>query len=128
MARMQLADLFIDTWPCNAHTTASDALWAGVPVVTFAGRTFASRVAASLVHAVGLPELACADAADYERTVLELARSPERLQAMRQTLARARTESPLFDSLRFTRDIEALYLRMMQRHADGLPPAALAAA
>lgn len=128
MARMQLADVFLDTWPCNAHTTASDALWAGVPVVTFAGRTFASRVAASLVNAVGLPELACDDHEHYARTVVELAHDAPRLAAMRARLAQARQDSPLFDSLRFTRDFEALLLRMMQRHVDGLPPAPLPAA
>ena len=127
MARMQLADLFLDTWPCNAHTTASDALWAGVPVVTFAGRTFASRVAASLVHAVGLPELACDDVEHYARTVVELTHDDARRQAMRQQLHAARQDSPLFDSLRYTREFEALLLRMMQRHADGLPPGPLPA-
>ena len=128
MARMQLADLFLDTWPCNAHTTASDALWAGVPVVTFTGLTFASRVASSLVHAVGLPELACQDVEHYARTVVELAHDPARLAQMKAQLVAARDESPLFDSLRFTRDFESLVLRMMQRHVDGLPPAALEAA
>ena len=128
MARMQLADLFLDTWPCNAHTTASDALWAGVPVVTFAGETFASRVAASLVHAVGLGDLVCRDIEHYAHTVVELAYDPERLARARQTLVAARDTSPLFDSRRFTRDIEALYLRMMQRHVGGLPPAPLPAA
>ncbi|ODU10837.1 MAG: hypothetical protein ABS84_02390 [Rubrivivax sp. SCN 71-131] len=127
MARMPLADLFLDTWPCNAHTTASDALWAGVPVVTFAGRTFASRVASSLNHAVGLPELACADVEGYVRTVLALALDPARRSALRQRLAQARNDSPLFDSQRFTRDFEALLLRMMQRHVEGLPPAPLPA-
>jgi len=127
MARMQLADLFIDTWPCNAHTTASDALWAGVPVVTFAGRTFASRVAASLVHAVGLPELACDGVEHYARTVVELAHDPERLARLRAALVDARDSSPLFDSQRFTRDIESLYLRMMDRHLRGEPPQALPA-
>jgi protein O-GlcNAc transferase len=127
MARMQLADLFLDTWPCNAHTTASDALWAGVPVVTFTGRTFASRVAASLVHAVQLPELACDDIEHYARTVVELAHDPERRARMRATLVAARDTSALFDSLRFARDFEALVLRMMQRHVDGLAPAALPA-
>jgi protein O-GlcNAc transferase len=127
MARMQLADLFLDTWPCNAHTTASDALWAGVPVVTFTGQTFASRVAASLDHAVGLGELACQDIEHYARTVVELAHDPERRARMRATLVDARQTSPLFDSQRFTRDFEALLLRMMQRHVDGLPPAPLAA-
>ncbi len=128
MARMQLADVFLDTWPCNAHTTASDALWAGVPVVTFAGRTFASRVAASLVHAVGQSELACDDIEHYARTVVELAHDPDRLARLRAQLAQARDQSPLFDSLRYTRDFEALLLRMMQRHVDGLVPAPLAAA
>jgi protein O-GlcNAc transferase len=128
MARMQLADLFMDTWPCNAHTTASDALWAGVPVVTWPGRTFASRVAASLVHAAGLPELACRDLAHYEQTVTALAGDAPRRQAMRAQLVAARSTSPLFDSLRFTRDIEALYERMLQQHARGLAPDHLAAA
>ncbi len=128
MARMQLADLFLDTWPCNAHTTASDALWAGVPVVTYTGLTFASRVAASLLHAVGLPELACGDIEQYARTVVELAHDPERLARMKATLVEARDRSPLFDSRRFARDFEALLLRMMQRHVDGLAPAPLPAA
>lgn len=128
LARMQLADIFLDTWPCNAHTTASDALWAGVPVVTFAGRTFASRVAASLDHAVGLSELVCDDIEHYARTVVELAHDPERRAQLRQRLVLARTASSLFDSLRFARDFEALLLRMMQRHVDGLAPAALPAA
>ena len=128
LARHRAADLFLDTWPCNAHTTASDALWAGVPVVTFAGETFASRVAASLVHAVGLGDLVCRDIEHYAHTVVELAYDPERLAHARQTLVPARDTSPLFDSRRFTQDIEALYLRMMQRHVDGLPPAPLPAA
>lgn len=128
LARMQLADLFLDTWPCNAHTTASDALWAGVPVVTWTGRTFASRVAASLNHAVGLGELACDDIEHYARTVVDLAHDPERRARLRATLVAARDSSPLFDSLRFARDFEALLLRMMQRHVDGLAPAPLPAA
>jgi predicted O-linked N-acetylglucosamine transferase (SPINDLY family) len=73
LARIGCADLFVDTWPCNAHTTASDALWAGLPVVTYRGRTFASRVAASLLHAVGLPELVCDSVASYEARIVELA-------------------------------------------------------
>ncbi|MCC7150505.1 MAG: hypothetical protein IT501_00760, partial [Rubrivivax sp.] len=127
MARMQLADIFLDTWPCNAHTTASDALWAGVPVVTFPGRSFASRVAASLNRAVGMGELVGADRDDYLRIVRALAADPERRAALRQRLLQARSDSPLFDSLRFVRDFEALLLRMMQRHVEGLPPAPLPA-
>lgn len=122
IARLRLADLFIDTWPCTAHTTASDALWAGVPVVTQIGETFAARVAASLLQAVGTPELICTDTAGYEATVLALARDPQRRAALRAHLATARDTAPLFDSERSTRDIEALYLRMALRHAQGLAP------
>ena len=127
LARQRLADLFIDTWPYNAHTTASDALWAGVPVVTFVGETFASRVCASLLNAVGMPELVCADQQAYEAKVIELATDAPARIALRERLGSARTTSPLFDSLRFTRDIEALFLRMAQRHSQGLAPAHLAA-
>jgi len=122
IARLRHADVFIDTWPCNGHTTVSDALWAGVPAVSFAGGTFASRVASSLLHAVGLGELACSDRTGYERCVLALARDPKRRSALREQLHAARAQAPLFDSLRFTRDIEALYARMWERHARGLPP------
>jgi protein O-GlcNAc transferase len=122
IARFRLADLFLDTWPCNAHTTASDALWAAVPVVTLIGQTFASRVAASLINAVGTPELICEDLAQYEKTVIELAADAPRRAALRLRLERARAHSALFDSLRFTRNIEALYLRMMMRHIGGLEP------
>ena len=121
IARLRLADIFIDTWPCNAHTTASDALWAGVPVVTQIGQTFASRVAASLLNAVGMSELVGEDTAHYERTVVALASDAPRRAALRDRLAAARHDSALFDTTRFTRDIEALYLRMAQRQAQGLP-------
>lgn len=127
IARFRLADVFLDTWPCNAHTTASDALWADVPIVTMLGETFASRVAASLLHAVGTPELVCRDIAHYEQTVIELAHDPLRREALRSRLDAARAESPLFDTPRFTADIEALYLRIATRHAQGLAPAHLPA-
>lgn len=127
IARLQQADLFIDTWPCNAHTTASDALWAGVPVVTRTGEVFASRVAASLVHAVGLGELACASTPEYEARILALAADPAARAALRARLVAARDDSPLFDSARFTRDFEALMARVHARHEDGLPPDHLAA-
>lgn len=128
IARLQLADIFVDTWPCNAHTTASDALWAGVPIVTLMGETFASRVAASLLRASGTPELVCQDPVTYEATVLALARDPARRVALRQHLSHQREFGPLFDSSRYTLEIEALYLRMALRHAQGLPPAPLVAA
>ncbi|HUN92742.1 MAG TPA: hypothetical protein VMU33_11835 [Burkholderiaceae bacterium] len=127
LARLQLADLVLDNLPCNAHTTASDALWAGVPVLTTPGETFASRVAASLVHAAGLPELVARDLEAYESTALALARDPRRLGALRQRLLAARDGCPLFDSARYTRDIEDLYLRMIAQLDAGQPPAHLPA-
>lgn len=122
LARLQLADLFLDTLPVNAHTTASDALWAGVPVLTQQGEAFAARVAASLVRAVGQPELVCETADQYVALAVELARSPQRLADLRTRLREARDSSPLFDSLRYARDFEALLVRMAQREAQGLPP------
>jgi predicted O-linked N-acetylglucosamine transferase (SPINDLY family) len=127
MARLQQADLFIDTWPCNAHTTASDALWAGVPVVTLVGQTFASRVASSLLHAAGLPELACDDLPTYRARIIGLAADAAERQDLRSRLQAARTQAPLFDSGRFVRDFEALCERMWQRHQHGQQPGALPA-
>ncbi|HYQ98906.1 MAG TPA: tetratricopeptide repeat protein, partial [Casimicrobiaceae bacterium] len=122
LARHRHADLVLDTMPYNAHTTASDALWAGVPVVTCLGDTFASRVAASLVRAVGLSELVAADLAAYEALALSLARDPLRLAALRAKLAANRTTAPLFDTPRFARDLEALYVAMIARLRAGSPP------
>jgi predicted O-linked N-acetylglucosamine transferase (SPINDLY family) len=127
IARLRAADLFLDTWPCNAHTTASEALWAGVPVLTVPGPTFASRVAASLVAACGLGDLACADEAHYVRFAAALANEPETLCGLKTHLERHRRELPLFDAGRLARDLDALYLRMHERHLAGLAPAALAA-
>ncbi len=115
LARYRLADLFIDTRPYNAHTTACDALWAGVPVLTCMGQSFASRVAGSLLHAVGLPELAVATPEAYEAMALELARDPARLAALGQRLAENRLRTPLFDTPRLTRDIEQAYVTMHER-------------
>ena len=111
-ARHALADLFLDTLPYNAHATACDALWAGLPVLTCAGTAYAGRVAASMLMTAGLPELVTDDAAAYERTALELARDPARLQALREKLAGR--NSPLFDTPRFARDIEALFSEMLR--------------
>ncbi|WP_290870871.1 UDP-N-acetylglucosamine-peptide N-acetylglucosaminyltransferase [Aquabacterium sp.] len=127
LARLQQADLVLDTAPYNAHTTASDALWAGVPVLTWAGDTFASRVAGSLLHAVGLPELVTHSLGDYAELALSLVETPERLQTLRDKLAASRLQAPLFDVAGYTRDIEALFTAMWARHAAGLPPAALGA-
>jgi predicted O-linked N-acetylglucosamine transferase (SPINDLY family) len=112
LARFKRADLFLDTSPYNAHTTASDALWSGVPVVTCLGATFAGRVAGSLVRAVGLPELATQNVADYEALALKLASDRALLTSMRSKLADQRSRAPLFDSQRFRRHIEAAYARM----------------
>lgn len=122
LARYRLADLFLDTLPYNAGTTASDALWAGVPVLTRRGETFAGRVAASLLHAVGLPELITGSVQSYIDLAVALATEPLRLQALRRALADARNGSVLFDSPRFTRTLESAYLAMHHRQRAGLPP------
>lgn len=127
LARAALADIFIDTFPCNGHTTVSDALWAGLPVVTRCGESFASRVGASLLRAVDLGDWVADDDEGYVQRVLRLAQDPDLRTGLRTHLVRSRTDAPLFDSHRFARDLEALYLRMWQRHAAGLKPQHLAA-
>ena len=126
LARHALADLFLDTLPYNAHTTASDALWCGVPVVTCAGRSFASRVAGSLLHAVGLPELVTHSLEEYEATALRLARSPDELTDLRRRLESNRTTAPLFDSVRYTRAIERAFRQIWRIHAAGEAPRSFA--
>jgi predicted O-linked N-acetylglucosamine transferase (SPINDLY family) len=122
LARHRLADLFLDTYVYNAHTTASDALWAGVPLLTCMGETFASRVAASLLTAVGVPELIVANLEEYERRAVRLAEHPEELRPLRERLAANRTTWPLFDTPRFARNLERAYRAMWQLHAAGRPP------
>jgi protein O-GlcNAc transferase len=123
--RHALADLFLDTFHYGAHTTASDALRAGLPVLTRLGDTFASRVAASLCHAVGLDELVTASTPAYEAAALALANDPERLAAVRAALAAALPSAPLFDAPRFARDLERLYGAMHERRLAGLAPTCL---
>ncbi|MBA2588279.1 MAG: tetratricopeptide repeat protein [Alphaproteobacteria bacterium] len=113
LARHQLADLFLDTLPYNAHTTCSDALWAGLPVVTCYGKSFTGRVASSLLKAIDLPELVTVSPAKYEELALELATGPALLKATREKLARNRTTTSLFDSERFRKNIEAAYEAML---------------
>jgi predicted O-linked N-acetylglucosamine transferase (SPINDLY family) len=125
LSRFRLADLFIDTSPYNAHTTACDSLWAGVPVLTCAGESFASRVAASLLTTMGLPELITYTLDDYEALALELATHPHKLTAIRQKHSDNRLTTPLFDTKRLARDIEKLFSAMHERHLDGLTPAHL---
>jgi predicted O-linked N-acetylglucosamine transferase (SPINDLY family) len=122
LARLAHADLFLDTLPVNAHTTASDALWSGVPLVTCPGDTFVGRVAASLLHAVGLPGLVADDLTQYESLARSLAADPARIAALKAHLRAARDTAPLFDSARTTRSLEDLYLRMARRWQDGLAP------
>jgi protein O-GlcNAc transferase len=126
LARQRQADLFLDTLPYNAHTTASDALWAGLPVLTCMGETFAGRVAASLLNAVGLPELICHTLEDYEALALRLATAPAMLVDIRAKLARNRITCPLFDASRFCRHIESAYVTMWERCQRGEPPASFA--
>ncbi len=126
LARHRLAHLFLDTLPYNAHTTASDALWAGLPILTCLGETFPGRVAASLLRAVGLPELVTASLEDYEALALKLAREPPLLASIRSKLARNRYRYPLFDTERFTRHIEAAYVTMWERQQRGEAPQAFA--
>lgn len=122
LARHRIADLFLDTFPCNAHTTASDALWAGLPVLTRSGESFASRVAASLLQAIGLPELITTTAAEYESLAVELARDTSRYRAIRLRLDCNRLAGPLFDVAAYSRHLEAGYVAMYERYHAGLPP------
>jgi predicted O-linked N-acetylglucosamine transferase (SPINDLY family) len=125
LGRLALADLVLDTLPYNAHTTASDALWVGVPMVTCAGETFASRVAGSLLTAIGLPELIADNLEEYYDLALELAGNPDYMQSIRQKLSDNRMRTPLFDVQAYTQHLEALYQTMWQRHLAGEKPIAI---
>ena len=122
LARFRAADLFLDTLPYNAGTTASDALWAGLPVLTLTGEAFASRIAASLLTAIGVPELITSTQQQYEQLAIELASSPQRLAALRTRIQENRLSSALFDTPRFARNLEAAYTAIHERHQAGLPP------
>lgn len=119
LSRYRLADLFLDTTPFNAGTTANDALWQGLPLLTLSGRAFASRMAGSLLHTLGLDELVCASLADYQARAIEIARAPDRLAALRARLEAARASSPLFDMNRLSGNLEALYRRVAAPDAAG---------
>jgi protein O-GlcNAc transferase len=123
LARHRLADLFLDTLPYNAHTTACDALWTGLPVVTCLGATFAGRVAASLLHAIGLDELVTTSLAEYEALAVKIATTPALLGALREKLAAQRGTHALFDTERFRRHIECAFITMHERHLRGEPAA-----
>ena len=122
LARHQLADLFLDTLPYNAQMTAMDALWAGLPAVTCAGRAFAGRAAMSMLHDLDLAELIAEDIEAYEQLAVALARDPSRLQRIRHKLAANRLIAPLFDTARLCRDIEAAYAMMTEIRLRGGRP------
>jgi len=122
LARHRLADLFIDTLPCNAHTTASDALWVGLPVLAILGETFAGRVAASLLSAIDMSELITKNLDEYEALAIDLAGNPEKLQALKEKLKQKRFTTPLFNTQLSTNHIESAYIKMYERYQAGLPP------
>lgn len=122
LARHRAADLFVDTLPCNAHTTASDALWAGLPVLTCIGESLAARVAASLLIAVGLSELVATNAGRYEDLMVELAGNPALMADFKRRLAEQKWTAPLFDVARYTRNIESIYRAMYERSQAGQQP------
>ena len=122
LARQRLGDLFLDTLPYNAHTTASDALWAGLPLLTCAGSAFPGRVAASLLNSLGLSELSTHNLADYEALALQLARDPAALARVKAKLAQNRLRMPLFNTDRYRCNLEAAFTGMWDRHQQGKPP------
>jgi len=122
LERYQKADLFLDTSPCNAHTTASDALWAGLPLITLIGESFGARVAASLLSAVGLPNLITRTQKEYEELAIRLAQNPDELSEIKRQLLKNRYTHPLFDTALFTKHLENAYLQAYERHQMGLPP------
>jgi predicted O-linked N-acetylglucosamine transferase (SPINDLY family) len=122
LSRYQTCDLFLDTFPYNAGTTASDALWTGLPVLTLMGQSFASRVAASLLNAIGLPELITNTQEEYESLAIELAMNPSKLAAIKLRLANNRLTYPLFDTPLFTKNLEAAYIKMFEKYLAGFLP------
>jgi hypothetical protein len=122
LARHRQADLFLDTLPYNAHTTTSDALWTGLPVLTLQGQSFASRVAASLLSAIGLPELITSSQEEYEALAIELALNPTKLADIKLRLVNNRLSAPLFDTPLFTKNLEAAYTKMYDHYQNDLKP------
>jgi predicted O-linked N-acetylglucosamine transferase (SPINDLY family) len=128
LARLKLADLSLDSLPYNAHTTAADVLWTGAPILTLRGTTWPGRVAASLLGAIGLPELVTETEAEFEAKAVQLARDPAALAHLKQKLAANRRTTPLFDTARWTRHAEDAYAQMHARSQRGEAPAPLSVA
>ena len=122
LARHKAADLFIDTFPYNAHTTASDALWAGLPVLTLMGESFASRVAGSLLNAIDLPELITHTKKEYEDKAIELANNKSLLNEIRNKLNKNRLIKPLFNTKLFTKNLEKAYLMIYEKYINNKKP------
>ena len=122
LARYRACDLFLDTFPYNAGTTASDSLWVGLPVLTLAGQSFASRMAASLLNAIGLPELITGTQEEYEALAIELAKNPHKLADIKYKLANNRLTTPLFDTPLFTKNLETAYIKIYERYQNDLQP------
>lgn len=122
LTRLSLCDLALDTSPCNGHTTTSDALWAGLPVVTLQGNHFASRVSSSLLTAIGLPELITKTPKEYEKLAVSLAKSPKKLELLKEKLVQNRLTKPLFDTQKFVSNLEEAYTKMWELYAKGKKP------
>lgn len=122
LARYRVADLFLDTSPYNAGTTASDALWAGLPVLTFLGRSFSARMCASILNAIGLPELVAPSQQEYEELAINIGRDPQRIAGLKKKLNENRLTESLFDTGLFTRNLELVYTKAYERVQLGLPP------
>jgi hypothetical protein len=122
LGRYRYADLFLDTLPYNAHSTASDALWAGLPILTRVGKSFSARVAASLLNAVGLPELITTSIEEYEQLAIKLATDPVKMQVLKQKLSNNRFSSKLFDTPLYAKHLEAAYIVMRDRYKGELEP------
>jgi predicted O-linked N-acetylglucosamine transferase (SPINDLY family) len=122
LARYQVCDLFLDTFPYNAGTTASDALWAEIPILTLSGESFASRMAASILNAVGLPELITSTQKDYEELAIELAMNPKKFTDIKLKLVNNRMTTHLFNTPLFTKNIEAAFIKMYSQYQNSLQP------
>ncbi|MEQ1715200.1 MAG: tetratricopeptide repeat protein [Hyphomicrobium sp.] len=127
LARHAVADLFLDSLPCTAHTTASDALWAGLPLLTCLGSTFAGRVAASVLETAGLPELVALTLEEYKSTALRLALAPDEIAAIKAKISANRLTAPLFDTPKYVRSLESAYTQISQLYRSGQPPRSLSA-